>query len=396
MKIVDRELGDPLFGDLGDELALTGPQNVRRALPGLGILGVAAAELECELDLAAVHVLDGKRSQLPVLQDVHSGPVGDSRHGHLRDGGERGAIVERAAERRTRLDEKPLGLLRALLIVDVGVRAEPLHDRALTVAHRQSARQVPAVRQVRGALEAELVLVGLARCERVLPVLESVGEVLGMYAVHPAGLDELGERQLEVVERALVHVVELAVRERGPDLVGLRLREEPVPLFALAANLRELLVFQELRLALQLLGLLVQLDEDRNLRAQDVRVERLEDVVDSAGLVPAEDMLVVLRDRRHEDDRDVPRALALLDQRRGFEAVQDRHLHVEQDHRDVLVEELAQSVLAGVGVEELLAERLEDRLEREQVLGPVVDEEDLGQSGLRRFAHRRPTFTQSP
>src|SRR4029079_6834892 len=61
VKIVDRELGDPLFGDLGDELALTSPQNVRRTLPGLGILGVAAAELECELDLAAVHVLDGKR-----------------------------------------------------------------------------------------------------------------------------------------------------------------------------------------------------------------------------------------------------------------------------------------------------------------------------------------------
>ena len=215
-----------------------------------------------------------------------------------------------------------------------------------------------------------------------------------MYAVHPAGLDELGERQLEVVERALVHVVELPVRERGPDLVGLRLREEPVPLFALTANLRELLVFQELRLALQLLGLLVQLDEDRNLRAQDVRVERLEDVVDSAGLVPAEDVLVVLRDRRHEDDRDVPRALTLLDQRRRFEAVQDRHLHVEQDHRDVVVKEPAQSVFAGMGIEELLAERLEDRLEREQVLGPVVDEKDLGQSGLRCFPHRRDVHAE--
>src|SRR3954447_24011702 len=181
-----------------------------------------------------------------------------------------------------------------------------------------------------------------------------------MYPVDPAGFDELGERQLEVIECALVDVVELAVWERGPDLVGLCLREEPVPLFALKAKLRELLVFQEVRLALQLFVLRVQLDEDGNLRAQDVRVERLEDVVDGARLVPAENMLVVLRDRRHEDDRDVPRSLALLDQRRGFEAVHDRHLNVEQDYRGVLVQQLAQSVFAGMGREELLPERLED------------------------------------
>ena len=77
----------------------------------------------------------------------------------------------------------------------------------------------------------------------------------------PALLDELGERQLEVVERALVDVIELAVRQRGPDLVRLSFREEAVALLALAPELRQLLLLQQLRLAAQLLVLLVQLDE---------------------------------------------------------------------------------------------------------------------------------------
>ena len=198
-----------------------------------------------------------------------------------------------------------------------------------------------------------------------------------MDALHPARLDELRERQVEVVDRSLVDVVELAVRLRRPDLVGLRLGEEAVPLFAFAPELRELLFLQLLGLAAELLVLLVQLDEDGDLRAQHGRVERLEDVVDGAGGITAEDLLLVLRDRGDEDDRNVARTLAPLDQCGGLEPVEPWHLHVEQDHRDVVAEELAQRVLAGLRVEERLAQRLEDRLEREQVLGPVVDEKDV-------------------
>ena len=122
-----------------------------------------------------------------------------------------------------------------------------------------------------------------------------------------------------------------------------------------------------------------------------VRVERLHQVVDGAGVVAAEDVLGVLRDRGQEDDRDVARPLALLDQLGRLEAVEPRHLDVEQDHRELVVEEVAQRLLAGLGADELLPERLEDRLEREQVLGPVVDEQDASP----RVAHRR-TGAQSP
>ena len=60
-----------------------------------------------------------------------------------------------------------------------------------------------------------------------------------------------------------------------------------------------------LRLAPHLLVLQVQVDEHRNLRAQDHGIDRLEDVVDGAHRIGARDVLVVLVDRADEDDRDV-------------------------------------------------------------------------------------------
>ena len=81
----------------------------------------------------------------------------------------------------------------------------------------------------------------------------------------------------------------------------------------------------------------------------------------------------------------MPRPLALLDQLRGLEAVEARHLDVEQDRRaNSSLEQPPQRLLARGGADELVPERLEDRLEREQVLGPVVDQQDA----WRAVAHR--------
>ena len=51
--------------------------------------------------------------------------------------------------------------------------------------------------------------------------------------------------------------------------------------------------------------LLVQVDEDRHLRAQHRGIERLRQVVDGARRVAPEDVLGVGAERRQEDDRDV-------------------------------------------------------------------------------------------
>jgi hypothetical protein len=94
-------------------------------------------------------------------------------------------------------------------------------------------------------------------------------------------------------------------------------------------------------------GLPVQLDEGRDLRAQHVGVVRLEDVVDRAHRVAAEDLLALLVDGGQEDDRDARGALAALDELRRLEAVHPRHLDVEQDRRVVAVEQQAQRLLPG-------------------------------------------------
>ena len=72
------------------------------------------------------------------------------------------------------------------------------------------------------------------------------------------------------------------------------------------------------------------------------------------------------------------RPLALLDERRGLETVQLRHLHVQEDERELVLEECPERLLARGGLDEIAAERLEHGLEGEQVLRDVVDEQDVG------------------
>ena len=104
----------------------------------------------------------------------------------------------------------------------------------------------------------------------------------------------------------------------------------------------ELLAF-DLVQSLFLLGeatpLEIQLDEHVDLRPQDLRLERFEDVVDRADGVSLEDVLLVLADRREEDDRDELRSLARLDHLRCLEPVHARHLHVEQNDGELALEQ---------------------------------------------------------
>ena len=74
---------------------------------------------------------------------------------------------------------------------------------------------------------------------------------------------------------------------------------------------------------------------------------------------------------------DVLGALALADERGGLEAVHAGHVDVEQDDGELVVEQCAQRLAAGVGADDVLAQLLEDRFERQQLLGLVVDEQDV-------------------
>ena len=126
----------------------------------------------------------------------------------------------------------------------------------------------------------------------------------------------------------------------------------------------------------------MEIDEDGHLRGQHPGVERLGEVIDGAGRVPAHRLVRFTVDGRQEDDRDVPGLLPLLDVGGGGEAVEAGHLHVEEDHGEVVMEEVSQGLVAGTGLDQRVAHRAQDLLQDDQVLGAVVDEKDLG-----RLAH---------
>ena len=122
-----------------------------------------------------------------------------------------------------------------------------------------------------------------------------------------------------------------------------------------------------------------QLDEDRDLRPQDLRFEGLEDVIDGAQRVAAGDVGLALDGRGEEDDRRVARLLPVADERGGLEAVHAGHVHVQEDDREVLLEQMHQRLRAGAGVPQRPPFTREHGFQREQVLRFVVDEQDLDQ-----------------
>ena len=137
-------------------------------------------------------------------------------------------------------------------------------------------------------------------------------------------------------------------------------------------------VVQANDLQVEFTSLAVQLDEDRDLAAQHVRFDRLQEVVDSAGLVALKHTLVVARPGGDEDDRHASCALGAPHQFGEFKTVHPGHLHVEQRQTDVVNEQQFKGFFARLRREDLDLVRLEQRTHRQQVFLKVVDDENLG------------------
>ena len=120
---------------------------------------------------------------------------------------------------------------------------------------------------------------------------------------------------------------------------------------------------------------MVQLDEHRDLAAQELRVERLYDIVHRPGRVRADSLLDVFPVGSQEDDRRVARARTRADVARGLHAVEPRHAHIEQDDREFLLQQATQSLLARAHAHDALPERLENGAQRVQRVLVVVDEQ---------------------
>ena len=86
-----------------------------------------------------------------------------------------------------------------------------------------------------------------------------------------------------------------------------------------------------------------------------------------------------------------------LDEGCRLEAVHVRHLRVEDDRGDVLLEQGVKRLCAGVGEPALQAEGLEHRLESDEVVGPVVDQQHSIEPGcLEGVSHHLAARPASP
>jgi hypothetical protein len=159
---------------------------------------------------------------------------------------------------------------------------------------------------------------------------------------------------------------------------------------ALQLQLRQLERVRAALVVAELLGLGEELalravkgGERGHLRAQHLRPDRLQEVVDAAALVPGQLLVLVLAVAGHEHDGDVAGPLVRPDQPGGLVTVQVRHVHVHEDERAALGEEEAQRLRARLRLHHLVLRRGERGAHREQVRGAIIHEQDLHALGGR-------------
>ena len=129
---------------------------------------------------------------------------------------------------------------------------------------------------------------------------------------------------------------------------------------------------------LELAGLAEELGEYPDLGAQHLGHDRHRDIVHGAHLVAAQPVDIGQMDGRDEDDRRLLEARMLPDHGRQLEAVELRHADVDQQDRDVrLQERMPSASLAEDALIRFLAELLQDHLVGEELGRLIVDQQDV-------------------
>lgn len=146
----------------------------------------------------------------------------------------------------------------------------------------------------------------------------------------------------------------------------------------------------------------VQLEKHTDLGQQNDVVDRLGDVVDRAGAIALEAMQVVGGGGGDEDDRRAARGLILGEQRGHLETVHLRHVDVQQDQCELVVQAGCQGRIAGLRLDKVDLHLGQQAAHRHQVGDGVVDDENLRPQRLRvqdwrRGAHRpRRVLSSTP
>ena len=125
---------------------------------------------------------------------------------------------------------------------------------------------------------------------------------------------------------------------------------------------------------LDFLRLRKQVDEYRHLRPQDDRIDRFEDVVDRAHCIAAQQVFGLLVDRRQKDDRDALGLVARADDLGGLVAVHPRHVDVEQDDRELALQQVPKRLLTRTRHDDL-TKILKHGRNCQQIALVIIDEE---------------------
>src|SRR5579871_1534105 len=127
----------------------------------------------------------------------------------------------------------------------------------------------------------------------------------------------------------------------------------------------------------ELPGLAEKFGKDPHLGAQQVGHYRHRHVINRAELITAQPVDVLDLDRRDEDDRRFLKTRMLADHLGELEAVEFRHADVDQDHRDVVLEEKRQRLTRRGRLHQVFVELAQDDFVGEQLFRLIVDQKDV-------------------
>ncbi len=133
--------------------------------------------------------------------------------------------------------------------------------------------------------------------------------------------------------------------------------------------------FQVMTEALQGTAIALVLEQRLDLGLEDLRIERLEQVIHRAAGISLDHSILRLLVGGEENDRCQPRALAAAHQPCDFETVHAGHLHIEQDQVDVVFEQKVQRLETRGGGHHVPILTLQQRAHADQIFGVIIDDQ---------------------
>ena len=119
-------------------------------------------------------------------------------------------------------------------------------------------------------------------------------------------------------------------------------------------------------------GLVGQFDKDLHLGLQDFRHERLDQIIHRAERVAPHNHFLCFHLGCQKNDGGQLRGFPRPDHLGGFETIEARHLHIEQDHRKVPDEQFTQGLATGIGFHQFILQPVEQRLQALEVGRHIV------------------------